>query len=283
MNVFGRGLFGGSSLPKGICAVVAVIVIGMGSAFSVTETVTSIAGSGNTDPLVWFEFGTCDGGTTSIVNLTGAGGDLENLQPLPVGAALLTTDGNTNSKAEIGVLLPPLLANPVLPLAELDYSYHKVNVGAPAPAPSIKITLWNPACPSGGDCFGTLVYEPYVQGAGNPPTDTWTSLAIGYDTGGGDGPNTGGFWWTGGFGAPNTAGGPPYQSLHEWQDQFNAFNSDFAGAIVLALSVGVGSFNLDQVGFFDRVRLGLTTRSSFTPWSFLAKGFWSMKRSRSIS
>ncbi len=254
MNVFERGLFGGTGLPKGICVVIAVIAIGMGSAFAVTETVTSIAGSGNTDPFVWFEFAVVSGGTASIVDLTGAGGDLENLQPLPVGAALLTTDGTNASKAEIGIILPSLLAAPIFPFAELGYSYHKVSGGPPAAAPSIKITLWSQTCPFGGDCFGTLVYEPYVQGAGNPPTDTWTSVFIDANTGGGDGPNVGGFWWTGGFGTGSSAGGPPYQSLNEWQA---AFNGNFDSAIVLVLSVGLGSFNPDQVGYFDNVRLGL--------------------------
>lgn len=280
MRISGGGLFSGSGLLKGMCTLLIVLVVSMGSAFSITETVTSIAPAGTLDLLVWYEFDMRFAGTASILDLTGAGGDLENNQPLPVGAVQLTTGPDNQDKAEIGVNLPPdFPAFFLFPEVELNYSYHKANVGAPAPAPSLKITLWNPACPSGVDCFGTLVYEPYLQGAGNPPTDTWTDVTIDGNTGSGDGPGVGGFWWTGGFGQPNGFAGPPYQSLNEWSA---AFNADFNGAIAVVLSIGVGSYNQDQVGYFDRVRLAAL--GSEIIWDFeapvpcepdpLSQGYW---------
>ena len=54
---------------------------------------------------VWFENDVRIGGTASTVDLTGFPGDLENNQPLPVGAAKLTTDFTNLAKAER--LLPP--------------------------------------------------------------------------------------------------------------------------------------------------------------------------------
>ncbi len=62
--------------------------------------------------------------------------------------------------------------------------------------------------------------------------------------------NTGLFWTTGGFGFGNSFGGPPIKTLAEWR---TALSSDFGDADLLAVSVGVGSFNVGQIGYFDNV------------------------------
>ena len=66
-------------------------------------TVTSFAPSTNTAPGVWFESDVRVGGTASVADLTATGGDLETNQPLPIGAARLTTDFTNAAKAEVGV------------------------------------------------------------------------------------------------------------------------------------------------------------------------------------
>ncbi len=97
-----------------------------------------------------------------------------------------------------------------------------------------------------GDCFGTLVYEPTWNGpsAGstNPAVGAWTTVNIDQ--------SNGLFWWTGGFGQPNTTGGPPLLTLVGWKA---ALSSDFGDAVLFRVSVGVGSFNQGQIGYFDNV------------------------------
>ncbi len=70
MRTLGKTL-GRTGLSKAICALMAVVALAMGPVFAITETVTSIAGSGNTDLLVWFEFDIRNAGTAGIVDLTG--------------------------------------------------------------------------------------------------------------------------------------------------------------------------------------------------------------------
>lgn len=201
-------------------------------------------------PGVWFERDMRLGGTASTVDLTGAGGNLENNQPLPVGAALLTTTFVNGDAANVG--LPGVLGQPgnEFPTLELAYSYHKAsnpgqNLNA---AVALKLEIFNATCDdelSAGDCYGTLVFEPYVNGYGNfPPTDVWTDVVIT--------PNVGGFWWTGGFGQPSSGGGPPYRTLNQW---LAIMSSDFTDATVLTMQLGVGTFNPGQLGFFDDVRI----------------------------
>lgn len=206
---------------------------------------------------VWYENDVRFDGTASIVDLTGQGGNLESNQPLPIGAALLTTGASNTDKAEVGVtdsygLAPSMFNDSTL---SLQYEYYKdsTNDGNAFAAPSIKLTLYNPGCGVGVDCFGTLVYEPTWNQPANPaaslavPTDDWISVSITEDSGL--------FWWTGGFGQPNTAGGPPLKTLSGWAA---VFNGDFAGASVVLLSMGVGTYNLSQTGYFDDVRLSYT-------------------------
>jgi hypothetical protein len=138
---------------------------------------------------------------------------------------------------------------------QLSYEYYKAtNPGQNLfAAPSIKLSFFKENCDdlaSVGDCFGTLVYEPtwsqpeFEGSSVEPPLDAWTPVAID-DT-------TGLFWWTGGFGQPNTAGGPPLRTLAQWA---GVFSSDFADSELVQVSIGVGSSNQGQVGYFDSVRI----------------------------
>lgn len=221
-------------------------------------TVTSFAPSSNTTPGVWFENDVQTGGTASIAELTGLGGDLESNQPLPFGAALLTTDFTDAAKAEVGVGNAYGMPVDIFTTLNIMHSYYKAansnqNLAA---APSLKLAFFNSMCDdpaSMGDCFGTLVYEPTWNGPGstpiaptssNPMTDAWTTVNIDQ--------TTGLFWWTGGFGKPNTAGGPPINDLAGWSAEFS---SDFADSELVLLSIGVGSFNQGQIGYFDNVEI----------------------------
>lgn len=208
----------------------------------------------------WFENDMRDGGTATIPDLTGLGGDLETNQPLPMGAALLTTGFANNDKADVAVVNIYGLAASVFNTMELGYSYYKETVagGNVFAAPSIKLAIVNQA--GTGDNFGQLIYEPYTQvccGAVTP--DLWTSVAIDPNTGGGGVDGTGGWWWTGGFNIASSAGGPPYRSLAEWATAFAAADpADFPGAVVFQVAMGVGTFNQGQRGYFDDVTIANT-------------------------
>jgi len=62
--------------------------------------------------------------------------------------------------------------------------------------------------------------------------------------------NSGLFWATGGFGQPGSGGGSPLWTLAEW---LTVFDSGFGEAEMLRVSVGVGSSNQGQLGYFDDV------------------------------
>lgn len=207
----------------------------------------------------WFKSDMRDDGTATIVFLVGLGGDLENNQPLPISAALLTTGLSNSDKAEVAVANNYGLASAVLTAIELTYSYYKETVagGNIFAAPAIKLTLF--ASGGTGDNFGTLVYEPSWNqpGGGSQavPADAWQNLIIDPNTGSGD-DASGGWWWTGGFEIPSGAGGPPLRSLAEWAAAFVAADpADFPTAGVVAVSVGVGTFNQGQKGYFDDVTI----------------------------
>ena len=232
-------------------------------------TVTSFAPSTNTTPGVWFENDVRTGGTASIADLTGLGGDLETAQPLPSGAALLTTDLTNPAAANVGVLNNYGTPDSIFSALSIMYSYHKATNPDPAAnvfaAPSLKLTFFNTMCddlasqtpPSGNpDCFATLVYEPTWNGptstsvspaSTTPATDEWTVVTINEDTGL--------FWTTGGFGFANSFAGPPIKTLADWR---TALSSDFGDSDLLAVSVGVGSFNQGQIGYFDDVQIAGT-------------------------
>lgn len=194
-------------------------------------------------------------GTATIENLTGQGGNLETAQPLPPGAARLTTGGSNSDKAQVSTYADYGLASSVLSSINLSYSYYKANVGAPAPAPSIKLTIEAPAA-FGHDHYGTLIYEPYWNqsnpgpgASGTPPTDAWQTVSIDE--------NNGVWWWNGGFGYGSGAGGPPLKTLADWLVAFQGGNdaNHFANARVTTLTVGIGTYNLNQDGYFDAVSI----------------------------
>jgi hypothetical protein len=205
----------------------------------------------------WYQSDTRPGGSASVVSLVGQGGNLENNQPLPTGAALLTTDGTNTAKAEVAVSDAYGKAGDILPSLSLSYDYYRDNLsgGNAAAAPSLKLTFFKSSSCSTSDCFVTLVYEPYWQtgSAVNPASDVWTHVNIGFDSGL--------FWQNGGFGQANSAGGPPLKTLDGW---FNAFNSDFSAADLLAVSMGVGTYNPGQIGYFDNVRISDTFGAGYS-------------------
>lgn len=76
-------------------------------------------------PGVWYAVDVRTGGTAGIVDLTGMGGALENSQPLPTGAATLTTDFTDAAKAEVGVFSDYGNFMQALASLTLTYSYFK--------------------------------------------------------------------------------------------------------------------------------------------------------------
>ncbi len=225
-------------------------------AHGATQVVTQIdPPSATPTPGRWYQNDVRNAGTATIANLDGVGGALETDAPLPTGAAHLTTTVNNNDKAEIGVPNDfGLAGNIVNGNFGLAYQYFKANVpgGNAFAAPSIKLTFLKsgPPCGTPTDCFVTLVYEPTWNQPGFEgssvavPTDAWMPVAI---------TSTSGlFWGTGGFGLPNTAGGPPLRTLQGW---LSAFDVSFQAATLIQVSVGVGTFNQSQNGYFDEVSL----------------------------
>lgn len=207
-----------------------------------------VAGDNN-----WYASDVRPGGTASVVDLTGAGGNLENNQPLPNGAALLTTDLTNAAKAEVFTYGNFGNASSVFnnnSLA-LGYEYFKQAVagGNAAAAPSLKLNITAPNHSSANDGFGTLVYEPYWNlGLANPTPGDWQNVSITAASGL--------WWWTGGFDQPNTAGGPPLRTLADWAALFG-LDPDFASAVITGIGMGVGTFNAGQVGYFDEVRFSV--------------------------
>lgn len=220
--------------------------------------VNEFAPSSNTTPGIWFENDIRLAGTAVIVDLTGSAGNLETSQPFPPGAAQLTTTFDNGDKAEVGILNDFGSPDAIFPSLSLSYDFFKAtnpgqNLSA---APALKLTFFNAACDdpvSAGDCFGTLVYEPTWNGPTSSSatpvsslvtTDVWTEVNIDQ--------SNGLFWWTGGFGQPNSAGGPPINLLSDW---LSLFSSDFGDSTLIQVSIGVGTFNQGQIGYFDDVQI----------------------------
>lgn len=229
---------------------VSSMVIGVqGLSLAATNMVTKIAPLDTLTPGVWEENDVRTGGTASIVNLLSLGGDLAANQPLPIGAVQVTTDFTNTAKAEIGVYNDYGLAGDIIPSLQLGYDFFKAsNPGQNlAASPSLKLAFFNSVCTdpnSAGDCYGELIWEAYQQGGGNPITDQWTAVNI-------DATN-GTFWWTGGFGYPSGGGGGKQDTLQQWLADFT---TDFQGASLVRVSIGVGSYNQGQIGYFDNVSI----------------------------
>ncbi|MFM2357963.1 MAG: hypothetical protein RJA61_700 [Candidatus Parcubacteria bacterium] len=219
---------------------------------AVTVTVTSLAPAPATG--VWtIETTGATPGSGSIVNLSGVGGNLEANQPAGPSAVKLTTGADNNDRANVFLRQDFGLASNILNTHTFGYSYFKEAVGDPAPAPSLKIEIFSAG--GTGDNFGALIYEPNWNqpgpGSQPPPTGGWQHLSIISTTGTGD-DSTGGWWWNGGFDQPSGSGGVPIKSLSEWTTLF-ASDPDFTTARVVGIGVGLGSFNNNQVGYFDNV------------------------------
>ena len=214
----------------------------------------------------WYKSDMRAGGTASLVDLTGLGGDLENNVPLPTGALKLTTGFSNDDKAEVATFDDFGDATTVLNAITLQYSYYKQTVGGGNiyAAPALKLAILGPNHDQDtNDNYGQLVYEPYWNqpGGGAPPApaDAWQTVSIDASTGDDDNINSGGWWWTGGFELPSGSGGPPLQSLDEWIADFqSADGADFAGARVVGISFGVGTYNQGQVGYVDELIIGGT-------------------------
>lgn len=247
-----------STVKSFVTAALGSGIIALASSALAQTTVTSFAPSTNTTAGVWFENDVRTGGTASIADLTGVTGNLETAQPLPVGAAKITTDFTNDAKAEVGVGDNYGTVAGILSTLQVSYAWHKAanagqNLNA---APSLKLSFYNPSCVDasnnpGLDCFGALVYEAYQNGFGNhPAVDTWNTSSVDY--------TNGKWWWTGGFGSPNQAGGPADKTLAQWQALLSSLSTDFAGASLVLVSIGVGSYNQGQVGYFDNVTIAGT-------------------------
>lgn len=193
----------------------------------------------------WFLTDTRPGGTATIETLSGGAAVGA---PLPTGAAKLTTTTGA-SKAEVGVRDNYGMVRDILSTLDLHFAYYKEAVGDAAPAPSLKLSFLNPNVVGTGANRGfiTLIWEAYVQpfpAFVNPTPGVWTNVDIDHDTGR--------FWGTNGFGHSNSAGGAPYRTLDEW---VTALSPDFLGATLVDVMIGVGTNNVNQVGYFDDVRI----------------------------
>jgi hypothetical protein len=235
-----------------------ILVAGASSASAATVAVTQfnpLAGPTSVD--AWYLSDVRPGGTATIEDLTGLGGNLENNQPLPTGAARLTTDSTNAAKAEVATFADFGSASDVLRSIDLSYSYYKTTNAELFAAPSLKLTLYSST--GTGDNFGTLVFEPNwnQSGAGSEavPSGAWQTVTIDENTGSGSTAG-GGWWWNGGFEQPSSAAGPPIRSLSEWLTLFQTSDpNDFGTARVVALSVGVGTYNINQIDYFDNVSI----------------------------
>lgn len=189
------------------------------------------------------------GGTAEIVDLSGQGGNLENNAPSPSGAAMLTTGNSNGDKAEVGTAGNFGTVGSFINGGALSYDFYKdaaVN-GNPSATAAIKLSVLNSGF--AGDGFGTFVYEPTwnLAAAGVStavPTGQWLNASI-------DGA-TGNFWHTGIFGAGNQAGdGSDGFTLSDW---VSLFGNDLLNASIVGISVGVGTYNVDQIAYFDNVK-----------------------------
>lgn len=219
------------------------------------ETVSAFDPVFTTDD-AWFLTSTIGNGTADIVDLTGEGGALENDQPLPTGAAKLTTGASNNDKSEVGIARVGgygTVGDFLTTGGILSYTYFKDSAGDlnPFAGASLKITVLDTNITTAGttDGFATFVYEPTwnlgTLGASDAvPTDQWITADITGDSGT--------FWHTGIYGAGNLGGdGSDAFTLQDWA---NEFDGDLLDATILGIAIGVGTSNQGQTAFFDDVQ-----------------------------
>ncbi len=239
----------------------------LGLTVAITQAQTNVivselgSGSSSADTSTWL-ISTLDGdASASLVSLTDLGGDLET--NASGNSALRLTTGSSNSdRIRVGVFTDLGDAASVLSSIELSFNYYKATVdgGNIYAAPSLRLIV---SSSSGtGDNYGELVYEPYWNqpGGGAPaaPADAWQSVTINSSSGSGA-DASGGWWWTGGFEIANGAGGPPLRSLSEWVTAFQSADAtDFATAQIAGFSFGVGTYNLDQLGYVDGLDISIS-------------------------
>ncbi len=187
-------------------------------------------------------------GTAELVDLTGLGGNLENNAPFPTGALKLTTTDNPDG-IDVGRSVgDPLVADIFNADLSVSYSFFKEATSNAFAAPALKLGFLNAAYDAidGNDGFVQLIYEPTWNIAGSEgsstavPTGDWLDVTIST--------TDGLFWGTGGFGQPNSFGGPPLRTLSEW---LAAFDPAFADAALVSVAVGQGTFNSDTIGYVD--------------------------------
>ena len=199
------------------------------------------------------------GGTADIVNLSGAGGNLENNQPAGPGAVRLTTDSTNAAKAEVGIAGDFGKVSDILN-GNFALSYSWFDTGGAVAAPSIKLAFYDSSY--AGDGYGQLIYEPYAQGATDhsyitPTTGDWETASIDL--------TTGRFWNSGMFGVTSSFAGPPNKTLSEW---LTSFNSGFGNASLVGISVGLGTYNPSETGYFNSV--SISGSSADNSWDFEA-------------
>jgi hypothetical protein len=228
-------------------AATAACVVAFAAGTASAATVTTLDGSQG-----WTKGDTTGGGTSDIVDLSGAGGNLENNAPLPDGAVKLTTTSDNNDRAEISLLADFGLVSDILTSGfSVSYDMFKALGGALEDAPALKLSFLNLGY--AGDGYVTLIFEPYWNQPGfegtsyATPAGDWSTYSISLDSGL--------FWQTGGFGQSNSAGGPPLKTLNEW---VSTFDSGFSSASMVALTVGLGTYNPSEVGYVDNVKISGT-------------------------
>lgn len=253
------------SLTAALLGVACALPVSRSGAATTVTQILPQTGSPVVGP--WYETDVQGGATIGIVDLAGVGGNLETAQPLPTGAGKITTPPvDTSGRAQAYTYNDFGDAATFLNNVTMGYSYYKsTNPSNPSAAPALKIQI--AASGGTGDNFGTLIYEPYWQGA-TPTPDAWQSVSIAATDGVGAS-GSGGWWWNGGFETANGAGGPPILSLTEWAAAFLANDPiDFATARVIAIGIGEGTFNVGEVSYFDNISYAIAGGGE--TWDFQA-------------
>lgn len=216
------------------------------------ETINVFGGASS-----WFESDMRGNGTAEIVDLTGAGGNLENNAPLPTGAAKLTTGFDNGDKAQVSTIGDFGTVGEFLNGGSLSYSYFKESVvgGNASAAAAIKLTVYQAGIDAingtNADDLVNFIYEPYWNEnhnavgspatVGSPVADAWKLEEIS---------GTDGYFWVDGmYTVLNQAGGPGY-TISDWASSFGSL----VNAVIVGISVGIGTYNQGQIAYFDDVR-----------------------------
>jgi len=187
-------------------------------------------------------------GEASLVDLTGAGGNLEANVPLGTGAAKLQTGLSNNDKAQVGMFGAFGTVGDFLNGGRISYDYYNEPGNSnQAAAPSFKMIVVNPANPLGTPT--QFVYEPYWNinpgVSTNPTPGVWTSQTI---TGG-----SGLLWHTGFAGDGNQAGGGNLgKTMGDWGTHFGL---DLTDALIIGFAMGIGTYNQGVTAYFDNLSI----------------------------